>query len=385
MAQLDDGHPRMNDARARLRYLDRTIGLLFPGPGEPLPYTLLPHRLVPRRLVPRAWWHPGGKVVVPSGRDTIQTHLSEVLGTPVRVTLHVRPARRANRKPILRAHGPEGTVAFVKIGDTDRTRELVAHEARTLGLLAGVPLKHVTAPVALHHGSWRGLSVLALTPLPVRRGRISHDLLRDAIGEIARIPDLVPGAGRGGAGDVPRVGTIGAGTGGTGTGGTGTGGTGRGGDVPWAGTGGAGRGEDVPWAERRPAGGSRPREHPCSRERFAWHGDLAPWNISRGPDDRLLVWDWERFGTGVPLGFDAVHHFFHRTLRRNGPLTTAEACLAQALPVLGPFGLSAAEARLTALRYLITLADRYAADGHSPLGSPDLWLSPVVDRQEVLL
>ncbi|MEU0518610.1 hypothetical protein [Streptosporangium sp. NPDC006007] len=299
----------MNDARVRLRYLGQTIGLLFPECGPGRPYSLLPHPLLPRRLVPRAWWHPGRKVMVPSGEDTIETHLGEVLGTPIRVVLHVRPAGRANRKPILEAHAPDGPVAFVKIGDTDRARELIGHEARTLDLLAVTPLKTVVPPAVLHHGSWRGLSVLALTPLPVRRAPVPHDLLADAIGEISRIPD---------------------------------------------------RG-------------------------FAWHGDFSPWNISHAADGRLLVWDWERFATGVPLGFDAVHHFFQRALRRATPAVAARACLAQALPTLAPFGLSAAEARLTAIRYLIALADRHAADGHSPLGPPERWLSPVVDLQELLL
>ena len=182
----------MNDARIRLRYLDQTINLLFPGPGEARPYTLLPHRLLPRRLVPRAWWHLGGKVMVPSGEGGIETYLREVLGTPVRVVLHVRPARRANRKPLLEVHAPDGPVAFVKIGDTDRARELIANEARTLELLAGMPLKTVVPPAVLHYGSWRGLSVLALTPLPVRRGPIPENLLVDAIAEIARVPASRP-------------------------------------------------------------------------------------------------------------------------------------------------------------------------------------------------
>ncbi|GAA3018329.1 hypothetical protein [Streptosporangium longisporum] len=316
----------MNDAHARLRYLDRTVDLLFPGPGEPRPYTLLPHRLLPRRLVPRAWWHPGRRVMV--RRGGIESHLSEIFGIRLRVTLRVPPARRANRKPILEAHAPDGPIAFVKIGDTDLTRELVAHEARTLGLLAGVPLKTVVPPAVLHHGSWRGLSVLALTPLPVRRGRIRDDVLTAAITEIAHVP----------AGPFPGTGLPG------------------------------------------PPG---PLETPASR--FAWHGDLTSWNISRGPDGRLLVWDWERFGTGVPLGFDAVHHFFHRALRRQDPVTAAGACVARSLRILAPFGLSAAESRLTALRYLIALADRHAADGHAPLGPPEAWLSPVLDGQESLL
>ncbi|GAA4202859.1 hypothetical protein GCM10022252_59640 [Streptosporangium oxazolinicum] len=354
----------MNDARARLRYLDQTLDLLFPGPGDPSPYTLLPHRLLPRRLVPRAWWHPGGRVTVSSGRDGIESHLSEVFGTPVRVTLRVRPARRANRKPILEARAADGPIAFVKIGDTDLTRELVAHEARTLGLLSGVPLKTVVPPAVLHHGSWRGLSVLALTPLPVRRGRIPRDVLTDAIAEIARIPHGDPAEGnpaRGNPapgdpppGDPARTGPF------------------PGNPAP------AGSPPEDAAANRGPEGPPRDRG-------FSWHGDLTPWNISRGPDGRLLVWDWERFGTGVPLGFDAVHHFFQRALRRDDPATAARACVARALRILAPFGLSAAESRLTALRYLIALADRHAADGHAPLGPPEVWLTPLADSQETLL
>ncbi|MEV4095329.1 hypothetical protein [Streptosporangium saharense] len=305
----------MNDARVRLRYLTRTVGLLFPTDGEPRPYSLLPHRTLPRRLAPSAWWHPGRRVLVPSGHDTIETYLGQALGAPVRVVLHVRPAVRANRKPILEAHTRDGLAAFVKIGDTDRVRDLVTHEARTLAMLADTPLKTVVAPTVLHHGTWRGLSVLALSPLPVRRGPralpVPGRLLVEAVTEIAHLP------------------------------------------VP--------QGQD-----------------------FAWHGDLSPWNVARAADGRLLVWDWERFGTGVPLGFDAVHHLFHRLLRRNGPATAARACLAQALPALAPFGLSCAEARLTVIRYLIALADRHAADGHAPLGPPERWLNPVVDFQELL-
>jgi len=361
----------MNDARARLRYLDQTLDLLFPGPGDPRPYTLLPHRLLPRRLVPRAWWHLGGRVTVSSGRDGIESHLSEVFGTAVRVTLRVCPARRANRKPILEARAADGPIAFVKIGDTDLTRELVSHEARTLGLLAGVPLKTVVPPAVLHHGSWRGLSVLALTPLPVRRGRIPGGVLIDAIDEIARIPggdapDRAPAA-RTPASQDPAPGDRLPGK------------SARSGRAPLG----------AP-AEGCPApADSPPKDIPVSRgleERsFSWHGDLTPWNISRGPDGRLLVWDWERFGTGVPLGFDAVHHFFQRALRRTDPATAASACVARSLRILAPFGLSAAESRLTALRYLIALADRHAADGHTPLGPPELWLTPLADSQEILL
>ena len=38
----------------------------------------------------------------------------------------------------------------------------------------------------------------------------------------------------------------------------------------------------------------------------AWHGDWAPWKM-RPLAGRLLVWDWERFTIGGPLGYDALH------------------------------------------------------------------------------
>ncbi|MEU9831412.1 hypothetical protein AB0D67_07700 [Streptosporangium sp. NPDC048047] len=346
---------RAGDAQARLRYLDRTVRLLFPDAGEARPHSLLPHPVLPRRLVPRRWWHPGRRIMVPSGEDTIETYLGEALSAPVRVVLHVRPARRANRKPILEAHTPDGLAAFVKIGDTGRTRALVTNEARALGLLADVPLKTVVPPVVLHHGTWRGLSVLALSPLPVRRGPVAADLVAEAVGEIGRLGRTHRDGPPGGL----------AGSGGRGP-------TGEGDPV----------GGNGPVGGGGPAFPNGPADGP---DGFAWHGDFSPWNIARGPDRRLLVWDWERFATGVPLGFDAVHHFFQRALRRTDPATAARACVTRALRVLAPFGLTAAEARLTAARYLIALADRHAADGHSPLGPPARWLGPAVDFEEALI
>ncbi|MEU8143448.1 hypothetical protein [Nonomuraea sp. NPDC048901] len=300
----------MNDAKVRLRYLDQTVRALYPGPGSPRAYSVLPHRLLPRRLAPRRRWHGllGRPVMVPV-EGSIETYLSDILGVPVETVLHVRPARRANRKPILEAYGEGSRLAFVKIGDTPRARELVDGEAATLKKLSSLALKTVVAPTVLRHERWGEYSVLVLSPLPIRRGRVPAALLTEAVKEIA-------------------------------------------------GTGGS--------------------------EGAAWHGDLSPWNIAPSDDGRLLVWDWERYAVGVPYGFDAVHHFFQRALRRMDPATAARACLAQAVPVLAPLGLSAAEARRTALHYLIALADRHAADGHEPLGPPGIWLNPLVDHQEPL-
>ncbi|MBF8188855.1 hypothetical protein ITP53_24585 [Nonomuraea sp. K274] len=315
----------MNDAGARLGYLAETVRLLYPGSGSPLAYTVLPHAALPRRLAPRRWWHLWSEVVVP-GEGSIVAYLSEVFGRPVKIVLHVRPALRANRKPVLEVWAGGRRLAYVKIGDSARTRELITNEAAALRRMADLELTTITVPSVLHHGEWRGLAVLALSPLPVRRG----------------LP--VPLRG------LPRAPAV------------------RRGRVP---------GPLLVAAVKEIAA--------TGRSRPAWHGDLAPWNICPSPDGRLLVWDWERYEVGVPYGFDAVHHFFQRALRRMKPPEAARACVARAGRELAPLGLSPAMARQTALRYLITLADRHAADGHSPLGPPETWLNPVVDHEELIL
>ncbi|NRQ34443.1 hypothetical protein HII36_21675 [Nonomuraea sp. NN258] len=298
----------MNDSAIRLGYLAETVRLLYPGPGAARAYTVLPHTAVPRRLAPRRWWHVWPSVMVPV-EGSISAYLSEVFGAPVETVVHVRPARRANRKPVLEARSGGERLAFVKVGDSDRAARLVTTEAAALRRLAGLRLETVVVPEVLHHGSWHGMPVLALTPLPVRRGRVPHALLSAAVKEIAA-------------------------------------------------TGG-------------PDG--------------AWHGDLAPWNLCPSDDGRLLVWDWERYADGVPYGFDALHYFLHRALRTMTPVTAARACLARSVRLLAPLGVCAAQARRTALGYLIALADRHDADGYFPLGPPDTWLNPVVDHEELLI
>ncbi|GII52917.1 hypothetical protein Pth03_13060 [Planotetraspora thailandica] len=333
-------HERLTDAPARLRYLHEVLSRLYPPgaagerPPSPGVRTLLPHRLVPRRLVPRARWHAalGRGVPVWDGPDTIETHLSQVLGQPVRAVVHVRPARRANRKPVLEAHGQSGLVAFVKIGDSAGTRALVRHEVEVLRMLSRRTLKVIATPRVVHHGTWRGYEVLVVSPLPVTAAPVSRSLLDAAVAEIATI-------GR-------QCVTTGA--------------PARRGPVPEHAGG---------WSDRG----------------WGWHGDFSPWNVSAGPDGRLLVWDWERFALGVPLGFDALHYHFQRALRRMRPAVAARSCLSQAGLVLEPFGLSAAEARRSAAHYLVTLADRHHRDGHEPLGPSSLWLNPLVDHLESLL
>jgi hypothetical protein len=115
----------------------------------------------------------------------------------------------------------------------------------------------------------------------------------------------------------------------------------------------------------------------------AWHGDWAPWNM-RPTAGSLLVWDWERFTCGVPLGFDALHYELQRRISVQPDGSTAVRQTIDAAPaLLEPFGVTgSAAARLTALLYLIDLAARYLADRQAEagarLGVLGSWLLPVL-------
>jgi hypothetical protein len=97
-----------------------------------------------------------------------------------------------------------------------------------------------------------------------------------------------------------------------------------------------------------------------------------------------MVWDWERFDTGVPAGFDAVHLELQTDLvnRLADPRASAERCLATAAAVLAPLGLSARQAEVTAMTYLAELATRYLGDRQSEagarLGDVGAWLLPAL-------
>jgi hypothetical protein len=114
----------------------------------------------------------------------------------------------------------------------------------------------------------------------------------------------------------------------------------------------------------------------------AWHGDWSPWNMATTVD-AMLVWDWERFTGGVPVGFDAIHYDLQRLLdRRVEPGPAVDTTLARAERLLAPFGVGPDAAGVTALLYLVDLAARYLEDGQAEagarLGVLGTWLLPVL-------
>ncbi len=298
--------------------------------------------------------------------DTIESHLRATLQRDLAVCVHIGPAR-ANRKPVLQLVGSGGdTFGYAKLGVTALTARLVRQEASALAALDRLGPRDVAVPRILHSGTWRGHQLLVQTALPGYRSQpvpapqlaramreIAYGLGVDTCGvagsrywrelrerlevlrDNATEPDSEPGAG-----DDAQALTYAA---------------------------------DLLVSR---FGGTELR-YGC------WHGDWAPWNMA-GTVTRVLVWDWERFATGVPVGFDALHHELNRLLSRGADATDAvRVMLSRAAELLAPFEVTEPRAaRATALLYLVDLAARYLHDRQARagarLGVLGTWLLPVL-------
>ncbi|HUC58978.1 MAG TPA: hypothetical protein VMA95_16370 [Streptosporangiaceae bacterium] len=372
-------------------YLSEVSSLLWPSPAS-YELLVLPRSKRPRIVVPsgrragaaalRRYGEPGsartrlatralatmlagglGRLVggrlslaTATGGEPIESYLAALLGQPVQISMHVGAAR-ANRKPVLQLLTPSGdTVGFAKIGVNALTADLVRAERAALSSLAGSGISLMRLPRVLGSGCWNGLEVLVLSALPVwrRRTPLPERRLREAMGELASVDGLRSSA------------------------------------LPGS-----------PYWERL-TGGLRLAPYGAERDRLAsalerlaviadgtelsfgsWHGDLTPWNLAH-TGAGLLVWDWERFCSDVPVGFDALHYRIQaRVVRAEDPLLVAGQCADEAAGLLAPFGVGRAQARLTALLYLAELSVRYLADRQEEagarLGAPRRWLLPALE------
>ncbi|HEV2370545.1 MAG TPA: hypothetical protein VGS19_00120 [Streptosporangiaceae bacterium] len=299
------------------------------------------------------------RVQAPAGTASIETYLAEAVSREVRVSMFLGPAR-ANRKPVLQVLGSDGRpIGFAKIGVNPLTRDLVRAECSSLARLSRTTLEEITAPPMLHYGEWRGLSVLLLSALPAwqRRHPVSAARLVTAMQELA----CVDGLERATLLDGPYLRHL----------------RDR-----------LAKADEGP--ERATLEGVLDVLVGHAGDTVftygAWHGDWAPWNMMNA-GRRLLLWDWERFTTGVPYGFDALHHWLQTEIgpKRHAPLAAASACPDRAPQLLAPFRIPAPQARLTALLYLADLATRYLVDRQAESGSrsgaPGTWLIPALAQQ----
>ncbi|HEX6497973.1 MAG TPA: hypothetical protein VF054_02965 [Micromonosporaceae bacterium] len=293
--------------------------------------------------------------------DTVDRYLRRSLGRPVSLAVHIGPAR-TRRTPVLHVLAQNGdTLGYAKLGSGELTRRLVRTETVALTALSRVPLRGVTVPGVVHTGVWRGNTVLVQSGLPVDRPHVplSRDRLTDAMREVSRClgTTVAPvAASEYWSGLRARLAEVG--------------------DHPDGRT--LGMAADLLVAARGD-----------TRLTFgSWHGDWTPWNMI-ALDDTLLVWDWERFASAVPLGFDALHHDLQVRLTTVDANEAVEVSLARAAEALRPFGVPADAADLTATLHLIELAARYLADRQSPeagqLGLLGTWLLPVLLRRVEVL
>jgi hypothetical protein len=290
--------------------------------------------------------------------EAIESHLAEVLGTDVLLSMHLG-APRANRKPVLQALDPKGrTLAYVKVGVDPLTCALVRDEADALTALAAAQLRRCMVPALLHRGAWNGLELLVQTPLPVAgaRGRPSWTEVVAAQAEVAAI-----------GGGTPSPLSL---------------------SPYWATL-----NDRVAALPPGPAADTLAECMGRIEKAYgdvglrlgAWHGDWTPWNTAKA-GDRLLVWDWERFAPAVPVGYDALHWALQTDLVTHlaDPAQSADRSLSTAATVLEAFGLTADQVRATSVGYLAELATRYLADRQveagARLGDVGSWLLPAIGR-----
>jgi hypothetical protein len=268
-------------------------------------------------------------------RETIEDELRRVTNEDLTVTFSLGTAR-ANQKPVLTALDSSGRARFfVKIGHNPLTKTLVAREAESLRLVASRPTSTFTAPRCVHHGGWNDVDLLVMTALRSARllGWQKAKLPLPAMREVARL-----------------------------------------GEIRIAGLQGSNFWRDLSSLDGiLPSPGRDELEHALAVTRdihggtavrlASWHGDWTPDNMARHRR-QLLLWDWERFQVGVPLGFDVVHYCFQAT-RYKRDWTAARAALDTQLPAtLRDFGVPADQVQLTIVLYLATIAARYLHDAH---------------------
>lgn len=277
--------------------------------------------------------------------DGFHEWLSGVIGEPYRVSLVFVGPKRANRKPVVFVTDlDDELIAVVKLGFNEVTRPLVRYEASALASVASALAGHAHIPLLIGAGRIGDLEAMVMHPLPsFSEGR---QVGRDELVAVVRAISASGERPRSGLSSVlghPRM-------------------------RPLA--------DVVPMIDRA-------TEHAAAG---AVHGDFHSGNIGVAGDGRPVVWDWERWADGIPLGFDLLHYKLQFWIAREGVERSAAAkrLIETAPDLLAPLGISPALAPAVACDYLVRLAARYIGDAQdqagSRLGDVENWLFPVVLR-----
>ncbi len=301
-------------------------------------------------------------VSVPAGQpyDSLEDHLADILGSDVVVGVNLG-APRANRKPVLHALAPDGrTLAYVKVGTSDATAGLVRGEASALASFwaAGPPSGLLRVPEVLHHGRWRGLELLVLAPVRPTSARWH----RRAVPTVAmRELGAHLGVSRSAFRETPvwqhartAPGTL--------------------------------RDDKQASAFGRIVAAAESRYGDSQVAVGAWHGDWTPWNMV-WDDRQVLLWDFERFAGGVPLGFDLAHYHLQTALREHGEDAAARMVRQGLVPGADTSGgadvLAGNDPDAVTVGYLVELGRRYLIASEPAVGQPlrarTRWLLDLLD------
>ena len=235
---------------------------------------------------------------------------------------------RANRKPVLRLFGPDGaTWGYAKMGINGLTNALVEQEIAALTAVDALDLPGIVTPRVLKHGRWRGRAVLLTGALALAADQRQPDALPIAATRTlfrqAEQLDLPLRA-------APTLQAVGSPT--------------------------SSEGVRLEELGSRLMAAIGERRIPLG----ASHGDWTPWNMAVSGDD-LEVWDWERFSTGVPQGFDAVHFEASKVLSFQADVT--EPAFLDALPrQLERCDVEPVLTTSLLCTYLLAIGRRYAQD-----------------------
>lgn len=246
--------------------------------------------------------------------------------------VHVGPPR-ANRKPVAVVLDAGRPTAIIKVGVNELTDSLLETESRALTELAG------------------GIAAPVVTPRLLAAGTADDHwyLVQELLNHEGGPPDLALAAS--GAAAIARSGprTLAA---------LDTG--------PWA-SGLRAAVAQLPHSADHAAVTQALQTLPPGPE--VWHGrshgDFSPWNC-RSHRDRLAVWDWERFRTQVPEGFDLAHFTLFDLVRRGATFPEAAQGLVSVLDARhSPTPVDHAVIRA----YLLDIAVRFTTDDQRASGT----------------
>lgn len=271
-----------------------------------------------------------------SAPDSIETYLSGVLGQEVVVSLGIGLAR-ATQKPVLQAFDASGrSLAFVKIGDNPHTRDLVHAESEALRQLAQHKWSALKAPRLMHQGVWHSFEILVMSMLPVPA--------RPALRRTVSIPPIRPmrEMGRAFAEGQQLVATSRLMQ-----------------RLRHAVVGIADEATASTYCQALDQIAARYAH--TALDFSAWHGDWSPWNMA-WRHRRVLLWDWERFETGVPVGMDRVHYVLSALARTEG-FSVRTIVRALGLPSAREYA-RPSQQNVVGLLYLASIINRYLTSSH---------------------